>query len=50
MDTMILQACEDGNLSAVIKLVKKKVNINVKDAVGESALTKACKGKENDLI
>lgn len=45
VENHLLQACEQGYVSVVSKMMRLRVNPNVYDGHGVSALTKASAGK-----
>ena len=44
LEERLLAAAQKGETTTVRKLLRKMVNVNVKDAIGNSALSKACQG------
>ena len=40
----LVRASATNDISTVRKLLRKRVNVNVRDELGNTALTEACKG------
>lgn len=45
IENKFLQACEQGDISSVNKLMRLHLSPNLKDDLGRSALSKACIGE-----